>query len=45
MAFNNTSTKKMIETVKIIADHSVPNLGGNAFDLALANYFAKQFDA
>jgi hypoxia up-regulated 1 len=46
LAVNATSgPKKQVESVKILADVSVPNQGGNAYDLALATYFGKQFDA
>lgn len=46
LAVNSTSgTKKQVESIKILSDYSIPNAGGNAYDLALANYFARQFDA
>lgn len=34
----------MVETIKVLADYSIDNIGGNAYDRALAKYFANQFN-
>ena len=39
---NNT---KLIESVKVLADYSIPNVGGFYFDKAVAEFFADQIDA
>ncbi|CAD8142674.1 unnamed protein product [Paramecium pentaurelia] len=36
--------KKKVETLKVLADYSIPNAGGQSLDLLLANHFAKEFD-
>ncbi|CAK65920.1 unnamed protein product (macronuclear) [Paramecium tetraurelia] len=36
--------KKKIETLKVLADYSISNAGGQSLDLLLANHFAREFD-
>lgn len=44
VAIESPSTKKMVETIKVIADYSVDNVGGVAHDQALAALLAKKFN-
>lgn len=44
-ATKTTDTQKAIPVITILADHGIANFGGYAYDLAIANYFAKQIDA
>ncbi|CAD8067693.1 unnamed protein product [Paramecium sonneborni] len=36
--------KKKVETLRVLADYSISNAGGQSLDLLLANHFAKEFD-
>ena len=45
LAVNDTQSKKLVESVKIFADYSIPNVGGLKYDLIIANHFAETFDA
>ncbi|CAK73410.1 unnamed protein product (macronuclear) [Paramecium tetraurelia] len=36
--------KKKVETLRVLADYSIPNAGGQSLDLLLANHFAREFD-
>ena len=44
LAVNDSQTKKLVESIKVLSDYSIPNAGGQTYDLALANYFAQLFD-
>lgn len=41
----STDTQKAIPVITVLADHGIANIGGLAYDLAIANYFASQIDA
>ena len=46
-AINNTASKskRLTETVKVLADYGQSGIGGFNLDLALANHFASEVDA
>lgn len=40
----SSNSTKYVESVNVLADYSIPNIGGIAYDKVIADYFAEQID-
>lgn len=41
----SNGTKTTVESIKVLSDYGISNVGGMAYDKVLAEYFAEQIDA
>lgn len=40
----SNGTKTTVESIRVLADYGISNVGGNAYDKVIADYFAEKID-
>lgn len=41
----SNGTKTTVESIRVLSDYGLSNVGGNAYDKVIADYFAEKIDA